>query len=86
MSKGQKQDQGREPKLKAFLPSGVTNFVTGKSPCGQVDSLLDLDPYNQDKKVLNLVTDIPLNLAKLIYREDEEDVPFYDVCPHPVPS
>jgi hypothetical protein len=44
-------------------------LVTGKSPCGQVNFLLDLDPYNQDRKVLTLVTDIPLNLAKLIYRK-----------------
>ena len=62
------------------------SLVTGKSPCRQVNFLLDIDPYKQDRKVLTLVTDIPLNLAKLIYREDEEDVPFYDVCPRPVPS
>ena len=48
--------------------------------------LLDLNPYNQEKKVLTLVIDIPLNLAKLIYIEEEEDVPFYDVCPCPVPG
>jgi hypothetical protein len=60
--------------------------VTGKSPCGHLNFLLDLDPYNQDKKVITLVTYIPLNLAKVIYREEEEDVPFYDVCPRLVPS
>jgi hypothetical protein len=86
MRKGQKQYQGMKPKLKSLSPRDSPISITGKSPYGQVNFLLDLDPYNQDRKVINLVTDIPLNLDKLIYREEEEDVPFYDVFPRLVPS
>jgi hypothetical protein len=33
-----------------------------------------LDPYDQDRKVLTLNTDIPLNIAKLVNREEEESM------------
>jgi hypothetical protein len=56
--------------------------VTGKSPCRQVNSLLDIDPYNQDRKVIMLVTDIPSNEAKLVKEEEEMSInKFNDVCP-----
>jgi hypothetical protein len=42
-----------------------------------------LDPYDQDKKMLTLNTDIPLNVAKLVKgkRGRKHDVPFSEVCP-----
>jgi hypothetical protein len=33
-----------------------------------------LDPYDQDKKVLTLNTDIPLNIDKLVNRKEEESM------------
>jgi hypothetical protein len=41
-----------------------------------------LDPYNQDKKVLMLDTDIPSNKAKLVKEEEERNInTFNDVRP-----
>jgi hypothetical protein len=33
-----------------------------------------LYPYDQDRKVLTLNTDIPLNVAKLVKEEEEESM------------
>ena len=44
--------------------------------------LLDLDPYNQDRKVLMLDTDIPSNEAKLFKEEEEMSTnTFIDIFP-----
>jgi hypothetical protein len=45
-----------------------------------------LDPYYQEKKMLTLNTDIPLNVAKLVKgkRGRKHDVPFSEVCPSSV--
>jgi hypothetical protein len=42
-----------------------------------------LDPYDQDRKMLTLDTDIPLNVAKLVKgkRGRKYDVPFSEACP-----
>jgi hypothetical protein len=42
--KNPRQDLGKETKNQSSSPVESPISVTGESPCGQVDSLLDLDP------------------------------------------
>jgi hypothetical protein len=55
--------------------------VVGKSPCGQVDCLKELDPTLR-QKVLNVDTDFLSNPYKLAHeKEGEQQYLFIDVCP-----
>jgi hypothetical protein len=78
MSKGPKQDLGKETKIKVSSPVELPISVTGESPCGQVDFLLDARPLTPRHKVLLWTLTFLYHKAKLSKKKREErKVPFY---------
>jgi hypothetical protein len=76
MRKGN-QDLGRK-KFKGPSPVESPISVTGESPCGQVDSLLDARPLTPRQKVLLWTLTFLYHKAKLSKKKREErQVPFY---------
>jgi hypothetical protein len=65
------------------IPKFCISCVTGNPPADKWISSWILDPYNQDRKVLMLDTDIPFNEAKLFKEERRKKGKylFTDVCP-----
>ena len=65
------QDLGRKKfKLPSLVEFPIS--VTGESSCGQADSLLVSRLLRPRQKVLNMDTDILLDIIKLIYEGEEE--------------
>jgi hypothetical protein len=76
MRKGN-QYLGRK-KFKGPSPLESPISITGESPCGQVDSLLDSRPLTPRQKVLLWTLEFLYHKDKLLKKKREErKVPFY---------
>jgi hypothetical protein len=62
-------NQNKKFRFEAISPVWSPISVVGKSPCGQVDRLLELDP-NSRQKMLNVDTDFLSNLSKLTHEKE----------------
>ena len=62
----------KETKTKSFDPQWSRQFLLQENPPADrwIPSWI-LDPYEQDRKVITLNIDIPLNIDKLVNKEEE---------------